>query len=371
MGDVIILKLFKRMINFCENIKIVNNINYFICFILLFMLISFYVYVKINNIELKTYEKSLLFCSPISTIQNIAVKKNKIKILYNNLENQIKIPKPEGIDIDISKIKFKDEYYNKRYILEFPVNYIDFFDSNEYKFNDNYIESINISNKNGKTNIIINEKAILTYTIKQDDDYIYINAHKPKEIFDKIVIIDAGHGGVDPGADAFGIFEKDICFNIANKVVEYIEKNTDIKVYLTRIDDTKIDNEKRINSANYLGDLFVSIHINSNDYSPNITGTEVYYYEHNDKNVDEISKKSAEIICDYLSESLKSRNRGIKTENYLVLKKAEIPSVLCEVGFLTNKEEAFKLNDKNYQDRAAKAIYEGITKIFEFYKPER
>lgn len=297
---------------------------------------------------------------------------NKMSLTYNSLDNQIIISKNSNIKIDISKIEEEDKYYNKRYTFTLPINCIDSFYNVNYLFNDNYIRAINIVNNYGKTQIVINENAILGYIVSEDDKNIYINAYPPKEVYDKIVVIDPGHGGSDPGTNAFNLYEKDIVFNISKELVSLLQKNKNIKVFITRNTDIKIPLEERAHYGNWLGDLFVSVHINANEYHEDVFGTEVYYYPHdNDNQFNITSEECAKIICDSLSKEINSKNRGEKKENYNVIRNSRIPAVLCEIGFITNKDEAMKLKENDYQEKAALGIYNGIIEIFKTYKPIR
>lgn len=306
------------------------------------------------------------------SINTFRLDSNKISLTYNTLENQIVLSKNPNIKIDITKITEQDKYYDKRYVFTLPINCIDSFYNVNYLFNDNYIRAINIVNNNGKTQIVVNENAILAYIISEDDRNIYITAYPPKKVYDKIVIIDPGHGGSDPGTDSFGIYEKNIVFNVSQMLVDMLEKNQNIKVFITRNKDVKIPLVDRANFGSWLGDLFVSIHVNANEYHADANGTEVYYYPHaNDNDFNITSKECAKIICDNLSNELGSKNRGEKEENYNVIRNTTIPAVLCEIGFITNKDEAMKMKEQEYQQRAAKGIYNGILQIFEKYEPVR
>jgi N-acetylmuramoyl-L-alanine amidase len=170
------------------------------------------------------------------------------------------------------------------------------------------------------------------------------------------VVIDPGHGGKDVGAiGASGQYEKSFTLSLSSKVKERLEQDPDIEVYMTRTEDRFISQESRGRPklANDLNaDLFLSIHGNTFADS-SVSGTETFYYHRN-------SKSFAEIIHEKLVEATGFHDRGVKKENFFVVKDTEMPAVLLEVGYLTNpNDESVMLTDP-FQDRVATAIVEGI-----------
>jgi len=215
----------------------------------------------------------------------------------------------------------------------------------------------------------------------------------------KTIVIDAGHGGKDPGAIGrrLGIKEKDLTLAIAKKLKRIFEDNG-ISVIMTRGSDEFISLPERVRIANSSGaDLFVSIHINASR-SRSMNGFECYYLseatndnaraleafenatlktdegtvvEHSssldktlwDMKLTEKRRESAQLagdICSSVDNSLVTRNRGVKTARFYVVKFTRIPSVLVEVGYLSNKFEELKLKDDNYADRMADVIAKGV-----------
>ncbi|GIO28312.1 N-acetylmuramoyl-L-alanine amidase family protein [Ornithinibacillus bavariensis] len=170
------------------------------------------------------------------------------------------------------------------------------------------------------------------------------------------VVIDAGHGGEDPGAiGASGSYEKDYTLSLSKKVKELLAREPQVEVYMTREEDVFLSSEtrERPNFANSLSaDIFVSIHGNTFD-DPTVSGTETYYYHQN-------SKLLANKIHQQLIEVTGFRDRGVKKENYFVLKDTTMPAVLLEVGYLTNPQEEEKLLSEQFQQSVAEAIRDGI-----------
>lgn len=275
-------------------------------------------------------------------------------------------------NFNINNITFTDNYQYKEYIINTYCDLSNTLKDGKYLINNELIETVEIKNSNF-TEIKIKEKKILAYNIVENTDYICVNPVHPKEKYPKIVVIDAGHGGSDPGAisQKNNIIEKDLTLSIANKVVDLLEKNDRIKVYAVRLDDTFYTRPERAALANEIGDMFISIHANSFS-GEKANGTEIWYYPHtNDNTIGLSCEQLAQCLRKNLINNLKSADRGTKSTNYDVLTLTEIPASLCEIGFITNPEEAENLKNDEYKNLAADAIYKAIIESFEKYTPQR
>jgi N-acetylmuramoyl-L-alanine amidase len=183
-----------------------------------------------------------------------------------------------------------------------------------------------------------------------------------------VVVIDAGHGGNDPGKIGIdGTLEKDINLQIAKRLKKYLEAS-DVKVVLTREDDKGLyserDSKKKmadmnkrceiINEANAA--LTISIHQNSY-HQENVFGGQVFYYKRSDK-----GKELAEILQDRFDYVLGEKNTRLAKPNdsYYLLLHVRTPIVIAECGFLTNWKESALLNSADYQDRLAWTLHMGI-----------
>jgi len=218
----------------------------------------------------------------------------------------------------------------------------------------------------------------------------------------KKIVIDPGHGGDDPGAiGPGGVLEKDITLDIAFKLKELLEKNSDLKVVLTRDKDVFVPLEVRTAIANSeRADLFVSIHANSTR-NKNISGFEVYTLNFtkdphaieiaasenavSSKTIGELeslikkillnTKKEesinlAKFIENNLIKHTKVRSLGVKEAPFYVLIGAEMPSILVEVGFLSNLNDRTRLCSDVFRTNIALGLSEGILNyINSFGKP--
>ncbi|MDR1180677.1 MAG: N-acetylmuramoyl-L-alanine amidase [Bacteroidales bacterium] len=231
----------------------------------------------------------------------------------------------------------------------------------------------------------------------------------------KIVVIDAGHGGHDPGAIGItGVKEKDVVLTIALKLGALIEKNTNVKVIYTRKTDVFVELHKRAQLANTNhADMFISIHCNSVENNSVATGSETYVMGLNksQENLAIAQKENSAILSEknyednyggfdptspeayivfslyqnaYLNQSIslaaaiqsefktvcKLQDRGVKQGALLVLWRSAMPSVLIETGFLSNKQEEAYLASEKGQSELAHAIYNGFAKVAQLSSPK-
>lgn len=176
----------------------------------------------------------------------------------------------------------------------------------------------------------------------------------PIDSGNKVVVIDAGHGGGQPGAvSVTGKYEKDFNLQMAQKIEALLKKEENIEVVMTRSDDSTMGLSDRSKIANNLSsDIFVSIHGNSNpSSSPN--GTETLYTR-------ESSIELANIIHKHLIKATGLKDRTVKKQNLSVTRETKMPAVLLEIGFLSNKGDEAKMFDEDFQNRVAQAIVNGI-----------
>lgn len=203
----------------------------------------------------------------------------------------------------------------------------------------------------------------------QDEEYIYIDLRRPKDVYDKIVVIDAGHGGKDCGTYSKDqqYYEKDMNLGIVLKLKEILDRE-DIKVYYTRTDDKTLFLNPRVNFANEAeADLFISIHCNSNE-SSQPGGTEVLYNE-KQQGAGLTSKRLAEIALEEITGVIPKVNRGlVPGSEMVVVGKAMVPVALIEVAFMSNQEDLDFLLQEENKIKIAEAVHRVITRAFDEQK---
>ncbi|ARC47916.1 GBS Bsp-like repeat-containing protein [Streptococcus salivarius] len=197
------------------------------------------------------------------------------------------------------------------------------------------------------------------------------------DVLNKIVYLDAGHGGYDPGASYFGISEKSLTLAIQSRVKAKLESEG-YQVVTTRTSDTYVDLTDRSRAVNASeSDIFVSIHINASGSSA-AQGIETYYYQpyaeypsrinatyHANPTRLSMSDTLANAIQSSLINATGAQNQGVKRQTFAVLRETTAPAVLLELGFLSNPQEAARLNTAAYQETLANAIVAGIKSYYE------
>ena len=173
----------------------------------------------------------------------------------------------------------------------------------------------------------------------------------------KKVVIDAGHGGIDSGAIGGGHYEKTINLNIAKMVQEKLAKK-DVYVHMTRTKDATMSLEERVEFSNELNpDIFVSIHTNST-LNLETQGLETHYFKDNSIDLADIIHKN--FASEKNLRKWDTKDRGVIKSRFYVINHTEAPSVLIEIGFISNDEERAKIVKKDRQEEIATAIAKGI-----------
>lgn len=172
----------------------------------------------------------------------------------------------------------------------------------------------------------------------------------------RVVVLDAGHGGTDFGAMRAGINEKDINLDVTKRVKEILEQKG-VKVIMTRSTDVFVPLQQRTQVATTAKpDIFVSVHVNAS-VRPEISGVETHYYH--DESLDLASSVHSKIAS-----YIKSPDRGLFKSKFYVINHTEVPAILCEIGFISNDDERNDLITDKRKQQTAKAIAEGIMSYF-------
>ena len=232
----------------------------------------------------------------------------------------------------------------------------------------------------------------------------------PVEKRDIVVAIDPGHGGKDPGASSYGVIEKKVVLQIAKRLARRFQSEPGYRAVLTRDDDRFVPLNSRPRLAREAGaDFFVSIHADSFPKNKNVRGTGVYALSlrganselsrwlQNTENADDlaggvdlgdvdndtrqvllnmsmesairISKQAGQSVLNDLTDVGRVHKKQLGLANFVVLRSPDIPSLLIETGFLSNRSDAKRLSSSREQEKIAGAIFEGIKRYFEKSPP--
>lgn len=295
-----------------------------------------------------------------------AILSNKVR--YENYK--LIINDTNGI-INVNNIVHSDKYMENQYMLTFNTSLASLVNNTTVEVNDDFINSIAVESYAKYSSITFNTAKVIAVDVNKSGGQIIINVLSPRDKYDKIIVLDAGHGAGDNGASGNGLIEKDITLDILQKTVALFEKDGKIKAYATRQTDVKPSFDERTDLANQVGDAFVSIHINSAE-NTSANGTETFCLYPNDTGSGLNSYTLAETILNNLISQLGTNNRGVKSNNLIVLRQSQIPATLIEIGFISNSEEASTVLAPDYQrQKTAQAIFDSVTELFDTYKPVR
>jgi N-acetylmuramoyl-L-alanine amidase len=182
----------------------------------------------------------------------------------------------------------------------------------------------------------------------------------------KTIVLDPGHGGGNPGAvGPGGVYESNVNLAVGLKLKKLLE-NSGANVVMTRSTDRYVaapgsslgqELQARLDIADgNNADVFISLHSNSNE-NGSIQGAMTFYHA-------DTAKPLADNIQQHLIKTTGAVNKGVEPATFYVLRNASMPSVLIEMGFVTNPAEEQKLNSSSYQDKLAQGIYQGIVAYF-------
>lgn len=192
---------------------------------------------------------------------------------------------------------------------------------------------------------------------------------KNLNLLGRTIVLDAGHGGKDAGAISSTIIEKELNLILVKKLEKELTSRG-ATVYLTREDDSDLStttvNRKRsdlYNRAKYINqispDMYISIHLNSSP-SEKWSGLQIFYNDKNKENHD-----IASTLTNTLKENISNVRKEKKLANLLMYQNITSPGILIEAGFISNKEDNYKLRDKNYQTKLIETIADAIEKYYQ------
>lgn len=330
----------------------------------------------IKEIEIAQYEEDIVrvvFDLSVAVEYKIKERDDELQIdiespSYRNVEYKEFDNKAELTlyDVDIDDLEFKKNKSKNTYTISYSSSDFDT-GSGTISTSDDYTKKIAIT----KTKITITDKGKTSYVTKQSGKNVIVTMTKANKTNDKIILLDAGHGGNDPGSHNGEYYEKDFNLSIMLKLKEMLE-DADYTVYATREKDVTLTVNDRVGLATEdypEAALYISIHNNAVE-NKNYSGTLVMYCPRDTSEYGITNKQFASYVLEELVEELGTINRGFivvkETDtSKRVLTEVPMPSILCEVAFVSNDEEVERLATEEFQEDAAKAIFNGIEKALE------
>lgn len=281
-------------------------------------------------------------------------------IAYNYEASTLILDKPPLLSLE--NIAVTDLYRERKLVIDLKGDYSTFFDGGSLTAKQGKIKNAVIDNTDG-TKIVIDTFTVGAINLFEQDDKIHIQILKPSEKYEKIVVLDAGHGGSDPGTSGGGLKEKDLNLRFTTDIYNLLVNDPNIKVYMTRETDVKPSLAERVALANEIGaDLFISMHNNYID-KPSINGTETFYFASSVQ-----GQYFAKMVQANIVQDLNMTDRKAKADTgYYVLKNTNMAAVLIEVGFLSSEIDRQKLTQPDFSPRLSDIIYNATVTYFENY----
>jgi len=282
-------------------------------------------------------------------------------------EEQLYIELPENFDG--KNITIKNDYLTQTIYVKFAQAIENYSEDYSVKGGSNHIANMSYYTEGeaGVLAIRLDKVCEISYLYK--DGNLCVKLIDPHDIYDKIIVVDAGHGGRMPGAVKRGIYEKTINLGIVKQIKAVFDEAGDksLKVYYTRLDDTNPSLAERTNLSNYVdADLFISIHNNASNSGlfNNQHGTLILYSADDEGELN--SRRFAEICMDNITETAGSVNLGLADgDDLYVVRYNNVPAILIEVGYMTNTTELNNLTNPEYQRKVAEGIYNAVMQAYE------
>lgn len=285
----------------------------------------------------------------------------------DTFDSQLRMELPLGVKGE--QLQIVQDYVTRTIRISIPYADSEYFYRYPMLGKSDHIDELTYESMQGFGVVEIITSQVMELKTSFDEDYLYIDFLTPQELYDKVVVIDAGHGGNAPGAVKQGINEKDIDLDIVLKLKEIFDASEDksVGVYYTRLEDVNPSFENRVGLANKShADLFISVHSNSTQSGKmsSINGTQVMYDEQKE-NEALGTRGLAQICLEEVIAQTGSSNKGLVEGNDIyIIRSSEVPVALIEVGFMTNQTELNNLRSEEYQSKVAQGIYNAIMRAF-------
>lgn len=268
---------------------------------------------------------------------------------------QLSLELPENLGKE--GVSVENNYMDQIIAVHIPGMEKDYLDSHPFMGRMDHVRGMRME----KGLVEISMDGVYEVESRVEGGCLYLDFWAPWQVYEKILVIDPGHGGSVSGDIKQGIVEKDLNLAIALRLKELLDENgRHIGVYYTRTEDANPSFDRRLRLAEGVrADLFLSIHCHSaaDGQMSEENGTEAMY----DEQKEDGSQELAEIFLQEVASSLGSKANGVFPGNRdYVLRSSKVPAVSLAVGYMTNQEELDRLVTPEYQEQAAQGICNAI-----------
>lgn len=275
----------------------------------------------------------------------------------------LRIPLPK--ECKAEDIVIENHYMDQELCVLIANHDENFYEENVISGNWEMVEQGNYEVSEDRIKLNFQLSGIFEYRTILENNDLYISFLSPREMYDRIIVIDPACGGLNTGYEAGGLMEKNINLQITKMLKEKLDE-TDIKAYYTRIDDVNPKEEDRVRLANGTkADMYIRIQVNSDEDSSVYGLLSVYNGNYFIPGFGSV--ELADILEREVTTSVKGRALGLseaEAQDY-ALRHITIPAAAIRVGCITNEQEAKLLGREEYCDRIATGIYNAIMKVYE------
>jgi len=213
----------------------------------------------------------------------------------------------------------------------------------------------------GHAQLVLDMDGLMAFQVIIADDPPRISVRfQPAPLRERLIVLDPGHGGRDPGAigNRLNLTEKDANLDVSRRLNALLRQHS-VPTIMTRATDVFIplyDRPKLANATN--ADIFLSVHHNAWRRPNGAHGTETYYWRPKDKCL-------ATIIHEHMLGALARKDNGVRTGNFAVLRESRMPAALCEIVYINHADEEALVASESFRQRAAQAIFDGLCQYVE------
>ncbi len=226
--------------------------------------------------------------------------------------------------------------------------------------------SLSVTEKDGKSEVVFEFNSVYEVTVTEDEEFVYFSLVRPHEKYDKILVIDPGHGGIDPGTSGGGRTEASINLAVVKYLKELLDEQDEWKVYYTRLNNTLPNLSTRVEFANALhADMLISIHCNYNPVSV-VNGVESLYSKVQGPEDTFNSKVLAKLCTTYVTEKtgLKERPLVERSKDLHIIKYCDMPMTIVEFGYMSNRKDLNIITTEKAQRACAEGLYRAIEEAY-------
>ena len=308
------------------------------------------------------------FAAAVQNVPELLFQETPIEIDEGPVldDKKLNIELPKGLTGN--DVKIENDYVNHTIYVRFSKAVDNYSENYIVRGSSNHIANLSYYKESGKGVLEIKLDKACEYLYSYQEGFLCLEIKDLHEVYEKVVVIDAGHGGSQPGAVKKDICEKDLNLHIVFKLKDLLDEVDEkkIKVFYTRLEDSNPSLADRANMANQLdADLFISVHNNAsaNGRFSDLKGTMVLYSESQPESA---SMRFAQICLENVNRSTGSKDLGlVKADDIYIVRNSKVPVALIEVGYMTNTKELNNLCNEEYQRKAAQGIYNAIMQAFE------